>query len=30
MRPDEIADRLGVSRSTAMQIILAAKGRVKR
>jgi DNA-binding CsgD family transcriptional regulator len=29
MRPDEIADRLGVSRSTAMQIILAAKGRVK-
>jgi predicted DNA-binding protein (UPF0251 family) len=30
MRPDEIADRLGVSRSTAMQIILAARGRVKR
>jgi hypothetical protein len=30
MRPDEIADRLGVSHSTAMQIILAAKGRLKR
>jgi DNA-directed RNA polymerase subunit N (RpoN/RPB10) len=30
MRPDEIADRLGVSRSTATQMILAAKRRVKR
>jgi predicted DNA binding protein len=30
MRPDEIADRLGVSRSTATQMILAARRRVKR
>ena len=30
IRPDEIADRLGVSRSTATQMILAAKRRVKR
>ena len=30
MRPDEIADRLGVSRSTATQMVLAAKRRVKR
>jgi hypothetical protein len=30
MRPDEIADRLRVSRSTATQMILAAKRRVKR
>jgi hypothetical protein len=30
MRPDEIADRLGVSRSTATQMTLAAKRRVKR
>ena len=30
MRPDEVADRLGVSRSTAAQMILAAKRRVKR
>ena len=30
MRPDEIAERLGVSRRTATQMILAAKGRVKR
>jgi hypothetical protein len=30
MRPDEIADRLGVSRATATQMILAAKGRVRR
>jgi hypothetical protein len=29
MRPDEIADRLGVSRSTATQMILAAKRRVR-
>jgi DNA-directed RNA polymerase subunit N (RpoN/RPB10) len=30
MRPDEIADRLGVSRYTATQMILAAKRRVQR
>jgi hypothetical protein len=30
MRPDAIADRLGVSRSTATQMILAAKRRVQR
>ena len=30
MRPDEIAERLGVSRSTATQMILAAKRRVPR
>ena len=30
MRPDEIADRLGVSRSTATQMVLAAKRRVRR
>jgi hypothetical protein len=30
MRPDEIADRLGVSRSTATQMILAAKRPAKR
>jgi DNA-binding CsgD family transcriptional regulator len=30
MRPDEIADRLGVSRSTATQMILAARRRVQR
>jgi DNA-binding CsgD family transcriptional regulator len=30
MRPDEIADRLGVSRSTATQMILTAKRRGKR
>lgn len=29
MRPDEIADRLGVSRYTVTQMILAAKRRVK-
>ena len=29
MRPDEIAERLGVSRYTATQMILAAKTRVK-
>jgi DNA-binding CsgD family transcriptional regulator len=29
MRPDEIAERLGVSRYTATQMILAAKSRVK-
>jgi predicted DNA binding protein len=29
MRPDEIAERLGVSRYTAVQILLAAKSRVK-
>ena len=29
MRPDEIAERLGVSRYTVTQIILAAKSRVK-
>jgi DNA-directed RNA polymerase subunit N (RpoN/RPB10) len=30
MRPDEIAERLGVSRYTVTQMILAAKSRVKR
>ena len=30
MRPDEIAERLGVSRSTAAQMVLAAKQRVPR
>lgn len=30
MRPDEIADRLGVSRSTATQMVLAAQRRVRR
>jgi DNA-directed RNA polymerase subunit N (RpoN/RPB10) len=30
MRPDEIAERLGVSRYTATQMILEAKRRVKR
>ena len=30
MRPDEIAERLGVSRYTATQMLLAAKSRVKR
>jgi hypothetical protein len=30
MRPDEIAERLGVSRYTATQMVLAAKSRVKR
>ena len=30
MRPDEIAERLGVSRYTATQIILAGKGRDRR
>jgi hypothetical protein len=30
MRPDEIAERLGVSRSVATQMVLTAKGRVKR
>jgi hypothetical protein len=30
MRPDEIAERLGVSRYTATQMILTAKSRVKR
>jgi DNA-directed RNA polymerase subunit N (RpoN/RPB10) len=30
MRPDEIAERLGVSRHTATQMILAAKTRVGR
>ena len=30
MRPDEIAERLGVSRSTATQMVLAARRRVKR
>ena len=30
MRPDEIADRLGVRRSTATQMVLAAKRRVPR
>jgi hypothetical protein len=30
MRPDEIADRLGVGRSTATQMVLAAKRRVPR
>jgi hypothetical protein len=29
MRPDEIGERLGVSRYTAVQILLAAKSRVK-
>jgi DNA-directed RNA polymerase subunit N (RpoN/RPB10) len=29
MRPDEIAERLGVSRYTATQMLLAAKSRVK-
>jgi DNA-binding CsgD family transcriptional regulator len=29
MRPDEIAERLGVSRYTATQMVLAAKSRVK-
>ena len=29
MRPDEIAERLGVSRYTVTQMILAAKSRVK-
>ena len=29
MRPDEIAERLGVSRYTATQMILAARSRVK-
>jgi hypothetical protein len=30
MRPDEIAERLGVSRSTATQMVLAAKRRLPR
>jgi hypothetical protein len=30
MRPDEIAERLGVSRSTAAQMVLAGKRRVPR
>ena len=30
MRPDEIAERLGVSRYTVTQMILAAKSQVKR
>ena len=30
MRPDEIAERLGVSRYTVTQMILAGKGRAKR
>lgn len=30
MRPDEIADRLGMSRSTVTQMLLAAKRRAKR
>jgi hypothetical protein len=30
MRPDEIAERLGVSRSTAAQMVLAAKRRLPR
>jgi DNA-directed RNA polymerase subunit N (RpoN/RPB10) len=30
MRPDEIAERLGVSRHTATQMILAAKSRARR
>jgi DNA-binding transcriptional regulator LsrR (DeoR family) len=29
MRPDEIAERLGVSRYTVAQMILSAKGRVE-
>jgi len=30
MRPDEIAERLGVSRSTATQMVLAARRRLPR
>jgi DNA-binding CsgD family transcriptional regulator len=30
MRPDEIAERLGVSRYTATQMVLAARSRAKR
>jgi hypothetical protein len=30
MRPDEIAERLGVSRSVATQMVLSAKGRARR
>jgi len=30
MRPDEIAERLGVSRATATQMVLAAKSRLPR
>jgi excisionase family DNA binding protein len=30
MRPDEIAERLGVSRSTATEMILAGRSRTNR
>jgi hypothetical protein len=30
MRPDEIAERLGVSRYTATQMVLSARSRTRR